>query len=92
MGRQTKSLIFFFSQRLRHLYGGEKGEEERKKRKKRKKMKEKKEKNKGMFFFMESSVFWMFRVIGMIARVFLWILVCSKPRVLVERSHKPLIC
>ena len=44
------------------------------------------------FFFMESSVFWMFRVIGMIARVFLWRLVCSKPRVLVERSHKPLIC
>ena len=44
------------------------------------------------FFFMESSVFWMFRVIGMITRVFLWRLVCSKPRVLVERSHKPLIC
>ena len=44
------------------------------------------------FFFMESSVFWMFRVIGMIARVFLWRLVCSKPRVLVEISHKPLIC
>ena len=43
-------------------------------------------------FFMESSVFWMFRVIGMIASVFLWRLVCSKPRVLVERSHKPLIC
>ena len=89
MGRQTKTLIFF-SQRLRHPYGGEKGEEERKKRKKRK---ERKEKNKGMFFFfMESSVFWMFRVIGMIARVFLWRWVCSKPRVLVERSHKPLIC
>ena len=48
MGRQTKSLIFFVSQRLRHPYGGEKGEEERKKRKKRK---EKKEKNRGMFFF-----------------------------------------
>ena len=47
-----------------------------------------------MFFFfgMESSVFWMSRVIGVIARVFLWRLVCSKPRVLVERSHKPLIC
>ena len=92
MGRQTKSLIFFVSQRPRHPYGGEKGEEERKKRKKRK---EKKEKNKGMFFFffcMESSVFWMSRVIGVIARVFLWRLVCSKPRVLVERSHKPLIC
>ena len=89
MGRQTKSLIFV-SQRLRHPYGGEKGEEERNKRKKRK---EKKEKNKGMFFFcMESSVFWMSRVIGMIARVFLWRLVCSKPMVLVERSHKPLIC
>ena len=44
------------------------------------------------FFFMESSVFWMSRVIGVIARVFLWRLVCSKPRVLVERSHKPLIC
>ena len=84
-----QKVSFFFSQRLRHPYGGEKGEEERKKRKKRK---ERKEKNKGMFFFMESSVFWMFRVIGMIARVFLWRLVCSKPRVLVERSHKPLIC
>ena len=60
---------------------------------KRKKRKEKKEKNKGMFFFcMESSVLWMSRVIGVIARVFLWRLVCSKPRVLVERSHKPLIC
>ena len=44
------------------------------------------------FFFMESSVFWMSRVIGVIARVFLWRLICSKPRVLVERSHKPLIC
>ena len=44
------------------------------------------------FFFMESSVFWMSRVIGVIARVFLWRLVCSKPRVLVERSHKPLNC
>ena len=44
------------------------------------------------FFCMESSVFWMSRVIGVIARVFLWRLVCSKPRVLVERSHKPLIC
>ena len=44
------------------------------------------------FLFMESSVFWMSRVIGVIARVFLWRLVCSKPRVLVERSHKPLIC
>ena len=67
-------------------------------------MEEKREKKRGRrgrrgrrrtkvcFFFMESSVFWMFRVIGMIARVFLWRLVCSKPRVLVERSHKPLIC
>ena len=44
------------------------------------------------FFFMESSVFWMSRVIGVIARVFLRRLICSKPRVLVERSHKPLIC
>ena len=44
------------------------------------------------FFCMKSSVFWMSRVIGMIARVFLWRLVCSKPRVLVEISHKPLIC
>ena len=34
----------------------------------------------------------MSRVIGVIARVFLWRLVCSKPRVLVERSHKPLNC
>ena len=34
----------------------------------------------------------MSRVIGVIARVFLWRLVCSKPRVLVERSHNPLIC
>ena len=42
------------------------------------------------FFFMESSVFWMSRVIGVIAKGFLWRLVCSKPRVLVERSHKPL--
>ena len=33
-----------------------------------------------VFFFMESSVFWMSRVIGVIAKV------------LVERSHKPLIC
>ena len=64
-------------------------------------MEEKREKKRGRrgrrrtkvcFFFMESSVFWMFRVIGMIARVFLWRLVCSKPRVLVERSHKLLIC
>ena len=89
MGRQTKILFFFVSQRLRHPYGGEKGEEERKRRQ------EKKEKNKGMFFFffgMESSVFLMSRVIGIIARVFLWRLTCSKPRVLVERSHKPLIC
>ena len=45
-----------------------------------------------LFFFMESSVFWMSRVIGVIARVFLWRLVCSEPRVLVKRSHKPLIC
>ena len=44
------------------------------------------------FFLMEPSVFWMSRVIGVIARVFLWRLVCSKPRVLVERSRKPLIC
>ena len=44
------------------------------------------------FFCMESSVFWVSRVIGVIARVFLWRFVCSKPRVLVERSHKPLIC
>ena len=44
------------------------------------------------FFCMESSIFWMSRVIGVIAWVFLWRLVCSKPRVLVERSHKPLIC
>ena len=28
----------------------------------------------------------MSRVIGVIARVFIWRLVCSKPRVLVERS------
>ena len=38
-----------------------------------KKRKEKKEKKEGMFFFfffMESSVFWMSRVIGMIVRVF----------------------
>ena len=67
---------------------GEKGEEERKKRKKRK---EKKEKNKSMFVFLESRVFWMSRVIGVIGWVFLGRLVCSKPRVLVERSHKPLI-
>ena len=40
-----QKVSFFFSQRLRHPYGGEKGEEERKKRK------ERKEKNKGMFFF-----------------------------------------
>ena len=53
MGRQTKKSYFFFSQRLRHPYGGEKGEEERKKRKKRK---EKKEKNKGMFFFLWNQV------------------------------------
>ena len=86
-----QKVSFFVSQRLRQPYGGEKGEEERKKRKKRK---EKKEKNKGMFFFfcMESSVFWMSRVIGVIARVFLCRLVCLKPKVLVERSHKPLIC
>ena len=65
---------------------------ERKRRKKRKK--KEKEKNKGMFFFfcMESSVFRMSRVIGVIARVFLWRFGCSKPRVLVERSHKTLIC
>ena len=35
-------------------------------------IKEKEKKNKDMFFFfMESSVFWMSRVIGVIARVFL---------------------
>ena len=50
------------------------------------------EEQRYVFFCMESSVFWMSRVIGVIARVFLWILACSKPRVLVERSHKPLIC
>ena len=50
------------------------------------------EEQRYVFFCMESSVFWMSRVIGVIARVFLWRLVCSKPRVLVERSHKPLIC
>ena len=56
MGRQTKSLIFFFvSQRLRHPYGGEKGEEERKKRK---------EKNKGMFFFVWNQV--SFRCLGLL--------------------------
>ena len=49
MGRQTKTLIFF-SQRLRHPYGGEKGEEERKKRKERKERKE------GMFFFLWNQV------------------------------------
>ena len=88
MGRQTNSLIFCLTKAK--AYGGEKGEEERKKRKK---SKEKKEKNKGMFLFcMESSVFWMSRVIGVIARVFLWRMVCPKPKVLVERSHKPLIC
>ena len=38
------------------------------------------------FFCMESSFFWMYRVIDVIARVFLWRLICSKPRVLVERS------
>ena len=42
---EKQKVSFFVSQRLRHPYGGEKGEEERKKRKKRK------EKNKGMFFF-----------------------------------------
>ena len=45
-----------------------------------------------MFFLgMESSVIWMSRVISVIARVFLCRLGCSKPRVLVERSHKTLI-
>ena len=48
-----QKVSFFVSQRLRHPYGGEKGEEERKKRKKRK---EKKEKNKGMFFFVWNQV------------------------------------
>ena len=48
-----QKVSFFFSQRLRHPYGGEKGEEERKKRKKRK---ERKEKNKGMFFFLWNQV------------------------------------
>ena len=46
-----------------------------------------------MFFFVWNQVsFGMSRVIGVIARVFLWRLGCSKPRVLVERSHKTLIC
>ena len=67
-------------------------------------MEEKREKKRGRrgrrgrrrtkvcFFLWNQVSFGMFRVIGMIARVFLWRLVCSKPRVLVERSHKPLIC
>ena len=42
-----------------------------------------------MFFFIELSVFWMSRVIGVIAKVFLWRLVCSKPRILVERCGVP---
>ena len=42
-----------------------------------------------MFFFMELSVFWMSRVIDVTARVFLWRLVSSKPRVLVERCGVP---
>ena len=50
------------------------------------------EEQRYVFFCMESSVFWMSRVIGVIVRDFLWRLICSKPRVLVERSHKPFIC
>ena len=49
------------------------------KRKKRKKKKEKKEKNKGMFSCMESSVFW-------ISRVLVWRLVPPFSRVL-GRDH-----
>ena len=89
MGRQTKSLIFV-SQRLRQPVGEEKkGEKKRKRMKKRRK---KKEKEKKVCFHLEIKCILMSRVIGVIARVFPWRLVCSKPRVLVERSHKPLIC
>ena len=92
MGRQTKSLIFCLTKAKSPVW--------RRKGRRREEEEEEEEEEEGeegeeqmyVFFCMESSVFWMFRVIGMIARVFLWRLVCSKPRVLVERSHKTLIC
>ena len=71
---------------------GLKKEEEKREEEEEEEGEEREEQRYVFFFFMESSVFWMSRVIGVIARVFLWRLVCSKPRVLVERSHKPLIC
>ena len=66
--------------------------EEKREKKRGSRGRRRRRRTKVCFFFMESNVFWMSRVIGVIARVFLWRLVCSKPRVLVERSHKPLIC
>ena len=71
---------------------GLKKEEEKREEEEEEEGEEREEQRYVFFFFMESSVFWMSRVIGVIAGVFLWRLVCSKPRVLVERSHKPLIC
>ena len=71
---------------------GLKKEEEKREEEEEEEGEEGEEQRYVFFFCMESSVFLMSRVIGVIARVFLWRLVCSKPRVLVERSHKPLIC
>ena len=66
---EDKQKVSFFCLRKAK---GTRMEEKREKKRGRKKRKEKKEKNKGMFFFcMESSVLWMSRVIGVIARVFL---------------------
>ena len=90
MGKQTKSLIFFLTKAKAPVW--------RRKGRRREEEEEEEEEEEGeeqrffFFFCMESSVFWVSRVIGVIARVFLWRLVCFKPRVLVERSHKPLIC
>ena len=86
MVRQTKSLIFCLTKAKAPVWRrkGRRREEEEEE--------EEGEDQRYAFFCMESSVFWMSRVTGVIARVFLWRLVCSKPRVLVERSHKPLIC
>ena len=56
----------------------EKSKKGEKKRKERKKKEKKKKEIKRYVFIMESNVFWMSRVIGVIPRVFLWRLGCFK--------------
>ena len=69
MGRQTKSLIFCLTKTKAPVW--------RRKGRIREEEDEEEEGEEGeegryvfFFFFMESSVFWMSRVIGMIVRVF----------------------